>query len=108
MSKHHYLGIRVPEQRRGKSFKALIEGKAEAVNEFVFAEHTGGAAPDTFMVRSSRYKLYREDDKKLFAYDLVKDPGEQNRVFSGDFPETGRPLEKAPKKLMEKYVPHKK
>ncbi len=97
-----YLGIQIPEQCQGKSLKPLIEGQAEAVNEFVFAEYTGGAAPDTFMVRSGRYKFYQEDGSKPFAYDLAKDPDEQNRVFSDDFPAGVHSLGRTLKELMSK------
>ena len=97
-----YVGIQAPEQCQGKSFKPVIEGRVEAVNKFVFAEYTGGAAPDTFTVRSGRYKYYQEDGSKPFAYDLAKDPGEQNRVFSDDFPAGVHSLKRTLKELMSK------
>lgn len=99
-----YLGIRVPKQCQGKSLKSLIEGNVEIVNEFIFAEYTGGAIPDTFMVRNSRYKLYREAEGRLFAYDLFNDPGEQSRMLSSDFPSNVHRLVRVLDELMAKYV----
>jgi arylsulfatase A-like enzyme len=94
-----YLRIPVPEQCRGKSFKPLIDGRAEAVNEFVFAEYTGGAAPDSYAVRSARYKYYQMAGSEPFAYDLVKDPREQNKILPNDFPQDVRVLQKHLKEL---------
>jgi len=103
-----YLRISVPEQCQGKSLKPIIEGKVDAVNEFVFAEYTGGAAPDTFTVRSTRYKLCREAEKNLFAYDLIRDPDERNRIYLDDFPASVRYLHEALEEYMAKYVEGKK
>jgi hypothetical protein len=64
--------------------RPLIEGKAESVNEYIFAEYSGGAAPDSYAVRSMRYKFY-EENGKAFAFDLARDPGEQHRILPADF-----------------------
>ena len=97
-----YLQIPAPDACQGKSFKPLIEGKEEAVNEFIFAEYTGGAAPDSYAVRSARYKYCQMAGSEPFAYDLVKHPGEWNKILSADFPEKVRLLEKNLEKLMLK------
>ena len=74
----------------------------EAVNEFVFAEYTGGAAPDSYAVRSARYKYCQMAGSEPSAYDLVSDPGERNKILSADFPEKVRLLKEHLKKLMLK------
>ncbi len=94
-----YLQIPVPDGCQGKSFKPVIEGQVGAVNEFVFAEYTGGAAPDTYAVRSARYHFCQEAGSEPFAYDLAKDPLEQNKILSNDFPTYIRLLEKRLKEL---------
>jgi hypothetical protein len=71
-------------------------------SEFIFAEYTGGAAPDSYAVRSARYKYYQMACSEPFAYDLVKHAGERNKILSADFPEKVRLLEKHLKKLMLK------
>ena len=75
-----YLQIPIPQQYQGKSLRPLIEGRSKAVNEFVFVEYTGGAAPDCYAVRSIRYKCCREVGSGPFVYDLAEDPGEQKRT----------------------------
>lgn len=97
-----YLQIPLPDECQGKSFKPLIEGRVEAVNEFVFAEYTGGAAPDSYAVRSARYKYCQMAGSEPFVYDLVGDPGERNKILSADFPEKVRLLKEHLKKLMLK------
>lgn len=94
-----YLQIPVPDGCQGKSFKPVIEGQVEAVNEFVFAEYTGGAVPDSYAVRSARYHFCQEAGSEPFAYDLAKDPLEQNKILSNDFPTDIRLLEKRLKEL---------
>jgi len=81
-----YIQVPIPEQCQGKSFKPLIEGQTEPVNKFIFAEYTGGAAPDSYVVRSTRYKCCREAGGEPFAYDLAEDPGEQKRMVLDGFP----------------------
>jgi len=95
-----YLEIPAPDGCQGKSFKPLIDGRKGAVNEFVFAEYTGGAAPDSYAVRSARYKCCQMADSELFAHDLVNDPHEQQKIFSGDFTEQMKALRKNLKNLM--------
>jgi arylsulfatase A-like enzyme len=75
-----YLKIPIPRQFQGKSIRPLIEGQVKAVNEFVFAEYTGGAAPDCYAVRSTRYKCCQELGSEPFVFDLAEDPGEQKRT----------------------------
>jgi len=75
-----YLQIPIPEQYQGKSLKSLIEGQVKNVNEFVFAEYTGGAAPDCYAVRSIRYKCCQEVGGEPFVYDLAEDRTEQKRI----------------------------
>ncbi|MCX5636533.1 MAG: DUF4976 domain-containing protein, partial [Planctomycetota bacterium] len=88
-----YLQIPIPDACQGKSLKPLIEEQVEAINEFVFAEYTGGAAPNSYAVRSDRYKYCRMAGSEPFVYDLIKDPGERNKIPSKNFPEDIRPLE---------------
>jgi arylsulfatase A-like enzyme len=80
-----YLDINVPDECRGTSIRPLIEGRAEKVNDFIFSEYTGGAAPDIFSVRSARYKYCREAKKESYAFDLKNDPGEQNKIAPENF-----------------------
>lgn len=97
-----YLRIPIPDACQGRSFKPLIEGQADAVNEFVFAEYTGGAVPDCCAVRSAGYKYCQIADSEPFVYDLAEDPDEQHKIFAGDFPEEVRMLRKYLEKLMLK------
>jgi len=87
-----YLQIPVHDVCQGKSFKPVIEGQIEVVNESIFAEYTGGAAPDCYAVRSTRYKYYEEAGES-FAYDLAEDPREQHKILFPDFPEEVRMLQ---------------
>jgi arylsulfatase A-like enzyme len=97
-----YLQIPAPDSCQGKSLKPIIEGRAETVNEFVFAEYTGGAVPACYALRSRRYKCCQIGDGEPFAYDLVKDPRERTKMLSHDFPEEVRVLQESLKKLMLK------
>jgi arylsulfatase A-like enzyme len=97
-----FLRIPIPDACQGRSIKPVIEGESEAVNEFVFAEYTGGAVPDCHTVRSARYKYYQAAGDEQFAYDLAKDPGEQHRIPIADFPEEVRMLRRRLEQLMSK------
>jgi arylsulfatase A-like enzyme len=97
-----YLQIPVPDECQGKSFKPLIEGQAEVVNEFVFAEYTGGAAPDSYAVRSARYKYYQIAGSEPFAYDLLDDANEQQKIPWADFTKDTRVLQTHLKKLIRR------
>jgi len=79
-----YLGIPIPEKCRGKSLMPVIDGRVEKVNDFVFAEYTGGAVPDCLTVMAQRYK-YVEQGGESFVYDIIEDPSEQNKIFQDDF-----------------------
>lgn len=92
----------MPDGCQGKSFKPVIEGQVEAVNEFIFAEYTGGAAPDSYAVRSARYKYYQMVGSEPFAYDLMDDANEQRKILMDDFPQDVRVLQKHLEKLMLK------
>ncbi|HUT30593.1 MAG TPA: sulfatase [Sedimentisphaerales bacterium] len=81
-----YLGIPVSGACQGKSLKPLIEGRADTVNDVIFAEYTAAAVPDCYVVRSARYKYY-EGVGEGFAYDLLKDPNEQKKILPVDFPQ---------------------
>ncbi|UCG50105.1 MAG: hypothetical protein JSU94_10015, partial [Phycisphaerales bacterium] len=96
-----YLEIPIPERCRGRSFRPLIEGTAETVNDFVFTEYTGGAAPDTYALRSTRYKYCRQARSEPFAYDLAKDPGEQHKIFAEVFTPEIIALQKALRTILE-------
>jgi len=78
------LGIPVPETCQGKTLRPLIEGRQDSVGDFVFAEYTGGAAPDSYSLRSASYK-YCEEAGKQFGYDLKLDPREQRKIMPSDF-----------------------
>jgi arylsulfatase A-like enzyme len=95
-----YLQIPLPSTCQGKSLKPLIEGQTEIVNDFVFVEYTGGTAPDCAAVRSTQYKYY-EQAGDTFAYDLLKDPGEQFKISPPDFTEEIKSLQKAFHKRIE-------
>lgn len=95
-----YLQIPVPDGCQGKSFKPVIEGRVGAVNEFVFAEYTGGAAPDSYAVRSTQYKYCQIAGIEPFAYDLVIDPDEQKKIGFDDFSQEVRLIKKHLKEWM--------
>jgi arylsulfatase A-like enzyme len=78
------LDLSVPPACEGKSLKPAIEGKQKSDNDFVRIEYTGGAVPDSFALRTTRYKFVWENDR-LFAYDLLNDPSEQKRISEQDF-----------------------
>lgn len=96
-----FLQIPLPEDYQGKSLKAIIEGNTKAVNDFVFAEYAGGAAPESYAVRSAWYK-YIEQEGQSFMYELLNDPREQQRIPATDFTAEARILQRAFYKLMEK------
>jgi arylsulfatase A-like enzyme len=80
-----YLDIALPVSCRGKSLRPIIEGRAQSVNDFIFAEYTGGAVPAIFAVRSLHYKCCASALGGVFACDLTKDPEEMNRIARTDF-----------------------
>ena len=86
-----YLQVPLPAECRGKSLRPVIEGDAEQVNDFIFAEYTAGAVRDIYTARSTRYKYY-ESVGEEFAYDLLKDPAEQHRILPADFPDEVKQL----------------
>jgi len=88
-----FLQITALEQYQGKSLKPLIEGRIQAVNEYVFAEYTGGATTDCYAVRSIRYKCCQEVGSEPFVYDLAEDPGEQKRIVPDGFTDEIKTLE---------------
>lgn len=88
-----YLQIPVPDNCQGKSLKPLIDGRVETVNDFVFAEYTGGATPNSYSIRSNHYKYY-EQDSESFAYDLLEDPQEQRKILADDFADEVKVLRK--------------
>lgn len=94
-----YLQIPIPNACQGKSLKPLIEEQVEAINEFVFAEYTGGAAPDSYAVRSTRYKCHDVNSESC-AYDLLKDPYEQRKISSKDFRDEMSALNQALQQFM--------
>lgn len=79
-----YLELPVPDRCQGNSLKPVIEGNKEAVHDFIFAEYTGGAVPESFAVRSARYK-YTEQESESFMYELLNDPGEQCKILPYNF-----------------------
>jgi len=93
------LEISTPEQCQGTSLKPLIDDKVDAVRDFVYAEYTGGAVPDSYAVRSARYKCIEQLGQQ-FAYDLTKDPGEQHKIFPAGFPKQVKTLQKCLQRLM--------
>lgn len=96
-----YLHMTVPAACQGESLRPVIEEKAQSVNEFVFAEYTAGAVPDSYVVRSIRYKCY-DTSGEQFAYDLLKDPTEQHRILPPDFPQEARELQRILTNMIDK------
>lgn len=80
-----YLQIPAPEQCEGKSFKPVVEGKSESVNDYVFMEYTAAAVPDIFAARSAKYKCYKDNEGNYFAYDLENDPQEYKIIHQEKF-----------------------
>lgn len=82
-----YLFISLPEQCQGKSLMPVIVGQVDSVNDYVFAEYTGGAAPDSWAVRTKHHKVYHVAGQEPHGFDLLTDPGEQDKIPSADFTE---------------------
>ncbi len=73
------LGIPIPEACQGKSIMPLLRGQETCIQEFVFAEYTGGAIGDCYAVRSPSHKyLVQGEEAYLFAVEF--DPHEQRRA----------------------------
>lgn len=97
-----YLGINTPETCLGISLKPLILGQAASVRDYIFAEYTGGAVPDCYIVRSSHYK-YFQAGKDSFVYDLFEGSGELHAL-----PDRALPAEIASlKEYMEQVIGNK-
>ncbi|HPD32084.1 MAG TPA: sulfatase [Phycisphaerae bacterium] len=79
-----YLAIPIPTQCEGRSLVPLLMGNSQAVNEYVFAEYTGGAAPNAYIIRSLQHKCVVAEGV-TFAYDLTKDLGEQRKLSRSAF-----------------------
>jgi arylsulfatase A-like enzyme len=88
----NYLKIQVPGQCEGKSFKPVIEGKTDSINDYVFLEYTGGAVPNIFAARSKRYKCLKDNEGNYFAYDLENDPDEYKKILPDKFPDEVKKL----------------
>lgn len=89
-----YLAIKIPGQCQGKSLKPLIEGKAQAVHDYLFLEYTAKAIPDCFAVRSLTSKCFWFSKDKPCGFDLVKDPQEQKKIALADYNEEMKTLQK--------------
>lgn len=72
-----YAGIEAPPKMRGRSLKALLEGKSPAWREFVTAEVTVTGR----MIRTPRYKYitYKGDPVEQL-FDMQSDPGETKNL----------------------------
>ena len=79
-----YAKISELSKGKGRSLKPLINKEAEKLRDFIFIEYTGGAVPDCFGFRFSKYKFIRQEED-IFAYDLETDPTEQKRIYKNDF-----------------------
>lgn len=80
-----YLDITIPKQCAGKSLKPLIDGQVDSLNDYIFAEYSGGAATDMAAIRSSRYKCYLVEGQNPHGYDLHEDRWEQDKIPIVDF-----------------------
>lgn len=90
-----YLDIPIADACRGRSLRPLIEGRAQSIRDFVFAEYTGGAVPDIFAARSARFKCCLTANGQAYGYDLVVDPGETTRIPPGAFSREMRSLQES-------------
>jgi len=97
-----YLKIPIPPQCSGKSLRPIIEGTVDTVNDFIFAEYTGGAVPDSYAARSNRLKCFQVTDGEPYAYDLLNDPHEQNKIMHDQFTENMRKLHTVLEEWMQK------
>jgi len=79
-----FLGLPGRKEFQGRSFKPLIENRQQKINDYVFVEYTGNAVPDTYAVRSERYKVLWQNGC-FSAYDLFEDPSEQRKIHPDDF-----------------------
>ncbi len=80
------VGVEIPSVCHGKSLVPVIEGEKGELRDSLFIEYTGGAEPDAFAVRSKRYKVVQTEGR-VFGFDLLKDPGEQNEIGRENFTE---------------------
>lgn len=97
-----YLGMPIPVQCRGKSFKPVIEGKAESINDYVFMEYTAAAVPDIFAARSLKYKCYKDNEGNYFSYDLENDSAEQKKILPDKFPDEVKKLKECLDNILAK------
>jgi len=86
-----FAGAAIPSFCRGKSLVPVIEGESDKLRDSLFIEYTGGAEPDAFAVRSQRYKIV-ETGGRIFGFDLLKDPGEQDEICIENFTEEMKEL----------------
>lgn len=98
-----YLKLPIPEHCRGKSLRPLISGRQNRLRDFIFAEYTGGAAPDCYALRTNAYKLIKQNGKN-FAYLLKNDPLEQHRIPFDQCPEKIKPLKSELEKIMNRIT----
>jgi arylsulfatase A-like enzyme len=94
------LDLPIPDTCRGISLKPLLEGKQRAIRDYVLIEYTGGAVPSQFGVRSEHYK-YIETENDVFAFDLNKDPLEEEKIPEMEFNEQMTILKKYMPKLFQ-------
>ncbi|MBI4978746.1 MAG: sulfatase-like hydrolase/transferase [Spirochaetes bacterium] len=78
-----YAGITAPATLRGRSLRALVEGRRVPWRDAVFAETVSGT--EARMVRTARYKyiVYSEGSSREQFFNLESDPGE-TRNLAGD------------------------
>lgn len=75
-----YCGIQTPGFVQGKSFKALLEGKADTHREDILMEVFQPRGHKTAAVRTKDFKYCCSNDGKELLYDLRQDPKELENV----------------------------
>lgn len=82
-----YLSINPPTNCAGTSMRPLIENHTNTINDYIFAEYTGGGDSDAWIIRTLQYKCYEMADSPPHAFDMLHDHWEQDQIPLPDFNE---------------------
>lgn len=67
-------GIPIPEQVEGKSFRPVLEGKAERIRDVVYGAYCGGTKPGM--------RAIKKDGWKLIVYDVLEGSVKEKQLFN--------------------------
>jgi arylsulfatase A-like enzyme len=74
-------GINIPETNEGKSFRPILEGRAETIRDVLYGVYCGGTKPGMRCVRKGDWKLIKYETldgkvKETQLFDLARNPHE--------------------------------